>query len=99
MTFTWKINDIYAKDGLIMQVKYHCSAIENDITVETEGTWVFVDPVMNVEFDQVTEEMVAEWIDVASNGLIKENLQKQIKTNEFKPTHAPWLPQVFTPDI
>jgi len=98
MTYTWKISDVYAVDGLITQVKYHCTAIENDVTIETEGTWKFLDPQLNVAFDQVTEQMVADWID-AENPTIKENLQKQMQSVGVRPVQAPWLPQIFTPNI
>ena len=43
MTYTWKISDFFASDGLITQVKYHCTGV--------------------------------------------------------KPVIAPWLPQIFTPNI
>ena len=99
MTYTWKITDMFAVDGLITRVRYHCTAIENDVSIETEGTWQFLDPKPNVAFDQVTEQMVADWIDAETKGSIKENLQKQMQTLGVKPVIAPWLPQIFTPNI
>ena len=99
MTYTWKITDMFAVDGLITQVRYHCTAIENDVSIETEGTWQFFDPKPNVAFDQVTEQMVADWIDAETKGSIKENLQKQMQILGVKPVIAPWLPQIFTPNI
>jgi hypothetical protein len=99
MTYTWKITDMFAVDGLITQVRYHCTAIENGVSIETEGTWQFFDPKLNVAFDQVTEQMVADWIDAETKGSIKENLQKQMQTLSVKPVIAPWLPQIFTPNI
>jgi len=99
MNYVWKITDIYAANGLITQAKYLCTAYEDDLSVETEGTWIFDEPKMNVEFDQVTEEMIAEWIDTASKGLIKENLQKQLTQSKPVTAHPPWLPKVFTPNI
>ena len=99
MTYTWKISDVFASDGLIVQVKYHCTAVANDISIETEGTWKFLDPKLNVAFDQVTEQMVADWIDAETNGTVKENLQKQMQVVGSRPVTAPWLPQIFTPNI
>lgn len=99
MTYTWKISDFFASDGLITQVKYHCTAVENDVAIETEGMWKFLDPKLNVPFDQVTEQMIADWIDAETNGTIKENLQQQMQSIGVKPVIAPWLPQIFTPNI
>jgi hypothetical protein len=99
MTYTWKISDVFAVDGLITQVKYYCTGVLNDISIDTEGTWKFLDPKLNVPFDQVTEQMVAEWIDAETNGTVKENLQSQMQTVNARPVTAPWLPQIFTPNI
>lgn len=95
--FTWKILDIDATDGLITQAQYSVKS-EN---VETEGYWVFGDPVLRVPFEEVTEEMVINWVreDSMRDGknIIESRLEEQSIT---KPkVVAPWLPQVFTPNL
>lgn len=103
MTFIWKILEIYADDGLITSAKYLCSVIDGDKTVDTEGYWTFQEPQLIVPFDQVTEEMIAKWIEDSSvvdgKNVIKSRLVEQLETLSKKPVPAPWLPQTFTPDL
>jgi hypothetical protein len=97
---TWKILEVYADDGLITSAKYHCAMSDEANTVETEGYWSFPDGKLNVPFDEVTEEMIAHWIEDASTiegvNIIKSRLQEQLQTISKKPVPAPWLPQTFT---
>jgi len=97
---TWKILEIYADDGLITSAKYHCSMSDEQNTVETEGYWHFSEPKMNVPFLEVTEEMVAKWVEDSSTiegvNIIKSRLQEQLQNIAQKPVVAPWLPQTFT---
>jgi hypothetical protein len=101
MNYVWKILDIYADNGAITSAKYHCSVIDGDLTVDTEGYWSFPEAGA-VPFDQVTEEMVAGWIEEASikdgQSVIKSRLEEQLKAQK-SPVPAPWMPQVFTPNI
>lgn len=96
--FTWKILEVSAKEGVITHARYHVTATSEDKSVETEGNWYFDCPTAKVPFDQVTEEMVANWIEkeAVKDGKchIIDNLQNQLKTLENK-TVAPWLPQIF----
>ena len=101
---TWKILGIDAKDGLITCARYHVTAIDGDVVVETEGNWFFQEPKLEISFDQVTEEMVAKWVkDQAvqdGKSLIKTRLEEQIAAVKAQiKTVAPWLPQTFTPEI
>lgn len=102
MNFIWKILELYAEQGAITSAKYHCSVSDDDNTVETEGYWAFPEA-GTVPFDQVTEEMVAGWIEEASikdgKSVIKSRLEEQLKSLKSKPVPAPWMPQVFTPDL
>ena len=92
----WKITDIHANDGMIVSAKYHVKHIDGD-TVETEGYWHFSE-FGNVPFDQVTEEMVIEWIKQADvENKIETNILKQM--NQPQRVIAPWLPQTFTPQL
>lgn len=102
MTYVWKILEIYADQGSITSVKYFCSVTEGDNTVETEGYWSFPES-GNVPFEEVTEEIIAGWIEesavVDGKNVIKSRLAEQLKTLSNKPVPAPWMPQVFTPNI
>ena len=48
-----KILEIEAKEGLITAVKYFCSL--NGI--DTEGWWIFGDPVLNKPFENATNPL------------------------------------------
>jgi len=103
MKYTWSILDISAKNGLITHSKYKVSLFDQDQTVETEGNWWFNGTEAKVPFDQVTEEMVASWIEQETMkdgiNLIKSRLEEQLnELNKQETVIAPWLPQVFTPN-
>jgi ribosome-associated translation inhibitor RaiA len=104
MKYTWSILDISAKDGLITHAKYKVELSDQDQIVETEGNWWFQGTEIKVPFDQVTEEMVASWIEQETMkdgvNLIKSRLEEQLNAIKNRKTVvAPWLPQVFTPNI
>ena len=90
-----KILEIEAKEGLITAVKYLCSL--NGI--DTEGWWIFGDPVLNKPFENVTESDVTEWVLSEAGQLIENNLTAQKEALEKPKSVAPWLPQTFTPQI
>jgi len=101
---TWKILGVEAKDGLITSAHYHATATDGNVVVETEGNWFFQEPKMEIPFDQVTEEMVAQWVQdqAVQDGkpLIKTRLEEQIAALKTQTkTVAPWMPQTFTPEI
>jgi hypothetical protein len=102
MNYVWKILEVYADKGAITSVRYFCSLSDEDNTVETEGYWDFPET-GNVPFSDVTEEMIAKWIeesaDEGDKNVIKSRLAEQLKTLPKKPVPAPWMPQTFTPDI
>jgi len=102
MNYVWKILDIYADGEAITSAKYFCAATEGDNTVETEGYWSFPEA-GDVPFAEVTEEMIAKWIEdsavVDGKNVIKSRLAEQLETLSKKPVPAPWLPQTFTPDL
>lgn len=94
---TWKISDIQATDGLITSAKYYVQLEQDGYSADTEGYWNFVEPSLVTPFDQVTEEMVATWIQNESQGAIEQRLQDQITAlKAVKRVTAPWLPQTFT---
>ena len=95
------ITEIQEVDGLITQAKYFCSLSDDQNTVETEGYWVFQEPQLNVPFDQVTEEMIAAWIEKEATrdgkNLIKSRLEEQLADlAKAKKSALPWMPQTFT---
>jgi hypothetical protein len=104
MNYKWSIFNISAIDGLITHAKYKVSLTDQDQIVETEGNWWFANPVFKVPFDQVTEEMVASWIEEETMkdgiNLIKFRLEEQLnELNKAEAVIPPWMPQVFTPNI
>ena len=103
MEITWKISEISAENGLITHAKYFVTATEDDKKVETEGNWWFQNPEIKVPFEQVTEQMVASWIEAETIkdgvNIITSRLQEQLKSLEKKAVIPPWMPQVFTPNI
>lgn len=102
MNYVWKIIDIYADDGKITSAKYFCSVTEGANTVETEGYWNFPEA-GTVPFEEVTEEMIAKWVEDSSvvdgKNIIKSRLVEQLESLQKQPVPAPWMPQVFTPNL
>lgn len=103
MKYTWFILDISAKNDLITHAKYKVQLSDNNNIVETEGNWWFANPTLITPFNEVTEEMVASWIEQETMkdgiNLIKSRLEEQLNMlNNDETVVAPWLPQVFTPN-
>ena len=102
MIFNWKILEVYADGDSITSAKYLCSVKDGDNIVETEGYWSFPEA-GTVPFADVTEAMIAQWIEDSSivdgKNVIKSRLAEQLQTLSKKPVPAPWLPQTFTPEL
>ena len=93
----WKITDVQATDGMITSAKYYVQIESDGYSADTEGYWHFIEPSLKTPFDQVTEEMVIEWIQAESAGAIEQRLQDQITAlAASKRVVAPWLPQTFS---
>ena len=104
MDYKWKILEVFAKDEVITGAKYHLIGTENDISVESEGNWYFDCPTAKVPYLEVTEDMICQWIEadavVDGKNHIKMGIEKQVEAlKSHKPVPAPWLPQVFKPEI
>ena len=96
----WKILEIQAAGELITAARYFCTEAKGDNTVETEGWWHFAEPKLTIPFADVTEEMVVQWVTDAIGKEVKTRLEEQLATLEKQnKVIAPWLPQVFTPDL
>lgn len=98
--FNWKITDLQATDGLVTEAKYYVTLEEEGRLIETEGHWKFSDPVAKTPFDQVTEEMVIDWIkqDAHQYGenIIESGLTKQLEALKAPKVLPPWVPQIFS---
>lgn len=100
MNYTWKIEGVQAKDGLITQAKYQVRVDQKDLWVTTEGTWFFKDLSVKVPYAEVTESMVIEWIKAESENVIEARLADQVASlSEQTAPSLPWAPKVFTPEI
>ncbi len=104
MDYKWKILEVFAKDEVITGAKYHLIGTEDDISVESEGNWYFDCPTAKVPYLEVTEDMICQWIEadavVDGKNHIKMGIEKQVEAlKSHKPVPAPWLPQVFKPEI
>ena len=101
--FDWKITEFQAQAGLITQAKYHVTLLKDDKKVETEGYWKFSDPVLSLPFEEVTEQVVAGWIqkDAVQYGknIIESCLTEQLEALKTPKVLPPWVPQVFTLDM
>lgn len=96
----WKILEIQADGDLITAARYFCTESKGDNTVETEGWWHFAEPALTTPFADVTEEKVIEWVTDAIGAQVKTRLDEQLATLEAqKKVPAPWLPQIFTPEV
>ena len=104
MNYKWSILEISAENDLIFHAKYNVMLQDDDNFVETEGNWWFSNPELKTPFSEVTEEMVISWIEQETMkdgiNLIKFRLEEQLNVvKNHKTVAAPWLPQVFTPNI
>ena len=104
MNYKWKILEIFAKDTVITGVKYYLTGTDGEYSVETEGNYYFDCPTEKVPFSQITEDTIISWLENEAifdgKNHIKMGIEKQIEAlKSHKPVPAPWLPQVFKPEI
>lgn len=101
MNYVWNITDATNIDGLITSVSYSVTLIDDTEQIESEGNWVFDSPTMTIPYNQVTKEMIVQWLEVASTvdgvSSIKSNLEKQLNALRAKQrTGLPWIVGTFT---
>lgn len=105
MTTKWKILGIDSPDGeLITRARYFATVSDKDLVVETEGFWTFQEPKLNVQFVDVTEDMIVAWVQAETMkdgaNMIESRLNEQLDAlKKQRVTPLPWAPQVFTPEI
>ena len=100
MRFVWKIPELKGDEKAIIQAKYLVSLIEDDLTIQTEGYWDFDPEKATIPTSQVTEQMVANWIDegTTQDGVssIKSRLLEQLESVKKQQEIAlPWKPPTF----
>ena len=100
MRFVWKILELKGNEKAIIQAKYLVSLIEDDLTIQTEGYWDFDPEKATIPTSQVTEQMVANWIDegTTQDGVssIKSRLLEQLEAVKKQQEIAlPWKPPTF----
>jgi hypothetical protein len=96
---TWKILSIQADGDVITSAQYHAILASADLSVETEGHCYFNEPSAKTPYSEVTEDMVVAWVKNEMVG-VKSRLEEQLETlKKQKSVVAPWLPQMFTPDL
>jgi hypothetical protein len=100
MRFVWKILELKGDGEAIIQAKYHLSLIEDDLRIETEGYWDFDPTQATIPTSEVTEEMVANWINEATTqdgvSSIKSRLLEQLESVKKQQEIAlPWKPPTF----
>ena len=105
MTIKWKILGIDSPDGeLITKAQYFATVSDGDLVVETEGFWTFQEPKLNVQFVDVTKDMIvscikAETMQEGAN-MVEKRLNEQLAALKAqRVTPLPWAPQTFTPEI
>jgi hypothetical protein len=100
MRFIWKILELKGDEKAIVQARYQLSLIEDDLRIETEGYCDFDAIKATTPTAQVTEEMVANWIDVSTTqdgvSSIKSRLIEQLEAVKKQQEIAlPWKPPTF----
>jgi hypothetical protein len=100
MRFVWKILELKGNNEAITQAKYLLSLIQDDLRIETEGYCDFDPTKATIPTSQVTEEMVANWIDESTtqDGIssIKSRLLEQLESVKKQQEIAlPWKPPTF----
>jgi hypothetical protein len=101
MNYVWDIMDAPSLDGLILSASYKVTLNDDQYSIASEGHWVFDSPTMVTPYDQVTKEMIVQWIEDASivDGVssIKSNLEKQLNALKTpQRSGLPWMPGTFT---
>ena len=100
MNFYWKILELKGDEKAIIQAKYYVSLVENDLKIETEGYWDFDPEMATIPTSEITEQMVANWIDIATTqdgvSSIKSRLLEQLDSVKKQQEIAlPWKPPTF----
>lgn len=101
ISYTWKIQELKQKDGLICYAKYHLSAKDGEIEVQTEGHCEFPSNEMYRFTEDIKEKNIGNWIDAITDGAVKSNLDRQIEALKVpaEEVELPWVANIFIPQI
>jgi hypothetical protein len=99
----WKITDIVFKDNALISAHYFASLSDNQNTVETQGEWIFTELRNKVEFNELQERFIIQWIEEEASkdgsNIIKSNLEQQLKALNSEKSSLPWVKPTFKPNI
>ena len=101
ITYKWEYLDLYAKDDVLIGVRYLLTGTEGSNSVSTEGNHTFADGTVNKTLADIVESDILQWLekDITNDGvkLIKLGIENQIKLLEnVKKVDFPWLAETFT---
>jgi len=101
ISYTWTIQQLQQKDGLICYAKYHLSAKDGEIEVETEGHCEFPAEETYRFNEDIKQNNIGDWIDRITNGVVKSNLDSQIEAlkTQKQEVEMPWVANIFIPQI
>lgn len=101
LTTNWTVNYLNRKlsDGWVFFAEFNVTATKNDATVSTKGSVTFKQPDDLIPYEELTEELVLEWIKTELNDVpggdavinIENELHKRIEM-ALNPTEATGLP-------
>ena len=101
INYTWKILKVFSDGELITAVKYNLNGFDGKKSIDSEGTYKFIDPVLEIPFSEITQSKVIEWLEtetlVDGQSHIKTGIEKQFNALEPVEVNAPWMPATFTP--
>ena len=100
ITYKWSFLDIYADGDSINRCRYKLSATDDQNTVETEGYWDFTPNSQPAPTNQLTEQLMANWIEKDStkeeDNPIKSRLIEQLEAlKSSQKIEAPWKAKTF----
>jgi hypothetical protein len=100
--YEWKILSTTSDaTGLITEARYYAALDVDGKKVETEGNCYFIEPKLDIPFEEVSEENVIDWVkeEVTKEGknTVEFRLKEQFEALESQTNNvAPWMPQIFT---
>lgn len=99
--FTWNFLELFANENQLISVRYLLTGTDETNTVETEGSHIFSDGIVNKPLAEIVESDIVQWIEkdttIDDVNLIKLAIENQINAlNSVKKVDFPWLVNTFT---